>query len=581
MAPSPFRLVKGALRGVLLVATLAATPVAARGAPRACDLPVSVVPSPLSPNVKTAHVSFPSSAADAQVGATSGTTSAPVKAGPGQLSAEYVLAADVPPFAVVAVVGPTVCGYAVVPSSAAASIGPVASAPMLVMVEPPAATAERDATVLVYVFAIDENGVLRRDRAPDFRPTTGTVSAVEAMGPGVWRARWKLPPGPAMAAGVTASFGAESAGMASLTRNPGPPAAIVIAPDEAAGGGGAGPSGILVSVRDAAGNYTDGTVELESDVGEVSEPQRVERGVYRANVTAPPGTRADAVVVIARAGRAVATTTLAVAPSAAAFVKVATPAPVRADGENRTSLDVVVTDAYGSPVDEAPEGHAARGDFGKPFNLAPGQWVLPYRPPRVTEDGTEEVEVRVGGASAKVSVELLAPRMVLALGAKGGMAYGGEKVGVSAGVDAALWWLVGGSHLGLVLDVGWWMRSSNASASVPGQATLAVDDVQNFLPILLSFGWRTPLGAGWMLWLTAGGGGAWVADRSTVTGQPTVDVSGFAPAASASAGVGPAVGPGNLFLEARVTWVGDPNLPTMSGSSVNLLGLVGYRFDVR
>jgi hypothetical protein len=83
-----------------------------------------------------------------------------------------------------------------------------------------------------------------------------------------------------------------------------------------------------------------------------------------------------------------------------------------------------------------------------------------------------------------------------------------------------------------------------------------------------------------MLGATAGGGGGALSSSAELGGQAAVTESGFAPAASGSLSVGPRVGPGFLFLEARGTWVGDPKLSTWSGSSFTFLGLLGYRFDV-
>jgi hypothetical protein len=138
----------------------------------------------------------------------------------------------------------------------------------------------------------------------------------------------------------------------------------------------------------------------------------------------------------------------------------------------------------------------------------------------------------------------------------------------------------GHTQLGLVLDVDWWMRSV-ASTTTVGGAPADYKSTQNYVPILLSLAWRTSLGSGWMLWLTGGGGLAWVANNAQVAGQPAVSESGVTGAASGSISAGPRVGPGTLFLEARVTWVADPNLSTLGGSSTNFLGLLGYRFDVR
>ncbi len=161
------------------------------------------------------------------------------------------------------------------------------------MVEPPVARADLDADSLVYVFAVDRQGVPRRGNAPAFRPSVGSVAGVESLAPGVWRGRWRIPAGEAGAAAVKAAFGTDAPGLASLARTPGLPAAIEITQDPAEGAGGRGTTtAVLVRIRDSVGNLTDGPLELESDTGKVETPARLERGVYRAQLVVPPGTQA-------------------------------------------------------------------------------------------------------------------------------------------------------------------------------------------------------------------------------------------------------------------------------------------------
>jgi len=189
------------------------------------------------------------------------------------------------------------------------------------------------------------------------------------------------------------------------------------------------------------------------------------------------------------------------------------------------------------------------------------------------------VVVRAGAASTTVDLKLVARRLFVAVGAKAGVSIGGGRVGPGAGVETGAWTLFGRTQLGLVLDVTWWMRSKTSTATVGGAAS-TYKATQNYLPFLLSVAWRTPFADRWMLWATLGGGGGVVSNSAQVGGQPTVSESGFAAAVSGSLSAGPRLGPGFLFLETRVTWIGDPKLSTLSGSSTTFLGLVGYRFDV-
>ena len=412
------------------------------------------------------------------------------------------------------------------------------------------------------------------------RPAIGSVTGIEMIAPGVWRGRWRVPAGEATATLVEADFGLEPGVTASLARTPGEPVTIGIAyerPGEAVGGGALG--AVVASIRDSAGNLTEASLALESDEAVIGAPVRIDRGLYRAPVEPRPGTRGNVAVVTARAGVAVGTTSFALAPPAAAVVRVVPPGSIQSDRTSSAQIEVVVTDAAGDPVAEVPVGSGGSGEFGEAFPLEPGHWTLPYRPPRVIVDTTERVVVTAGVASTAVDLRIVARDSRFSLGLKAGAALAGGRVGPAAGGEFGVWALVGAAQLGLVLGVDWWMLSESSTVTVGGVAS-SYEATQNYVPVLLSVAWRLPIGDRWLFWATGGGGGAWVQNQTQVGAQAQVLETGFAPAASASVSAGPHLGPGSLFLEVRGTWVGDSKLSTLSGSSFSILGLLGFRFDV-
>ena len=433
--------------------------------------------------------------------------------------------------------GANVCGFSVVGIATPVGTPPSPAPVTMAMVEPAVASADRDVDVLVYVFAVDERGAPRRGNAPTLRPSVGTMGRVETMAPGTWRGRWRVPAGEARAAAVEAAFELEPPSSAALARKPGEPQAIEMTQDTVGGAGAGSPVAIVARIFDSAGNLTDGTLVLESDVALFGAPVPLERGVFRVPVVVPPGNRDTAIVVTAR------------------------------------------VDAVGKPVDDVPVGSGGRGEFREALLISPGQWALPYRPPRVSEDTVEKVTIQAGAASTTVDLELRAGRLSGSLGLKGGMAVTGGSLGFAAGAEGGLWTFFGRTQLGLVLDVDWWMISRTSTATVGGTSS-SYQAKQNYVPFLLSVAWRTPFADSWMLGATLGGGGALVSNNAQLAGQPAVSESGFAPAASGSLWVGPRLGRGTLFLETRATWIGDPKLSTLSGSSFTFLGLLGYRFDV-
>lgn len=269
-------------------------------------------------------------------------------------------------------------------------------------------------------------------------------------------------------------------------------------------------------------------------------------------------------------------------PRTPASIRVTTPGPILADGSNRGGLElleVFVLDAAGEPVDEPPVGSAGRGEFREAILVAPGHWALPYQPPLLLSDATETAVVRAGGASSRVELRLVVRRPTFPIGVKVGVAVAGGRTGPAVGVEAGIWTFLGDVQVGLVLEGGWWMLSSSSTESIGGVDT-AYRGTRNFFPLLLSVGLRVPLAERWFVWLAAGGGGALLSSQVELAGASTANETGFAPAASGSISAGPRLGSGFLFVEARATWIGDAGLSTVSGSAVQFLGFLGYRFDV-
>ncbi len=571
---------------VLAVVPLAGAPGVARAAPNGCDLPLTVTPTTIPAGSREARVRIPArlpaSLSGIQVRSSSGTVSPPVAVRANVVTADYTVDPASPQLVIVAAVSQRACGFSVVRVAAASDAAVPAHPATVAVVEPAAAPAEREAEVMVYVFAVDARGAARRGSAPTFRPAAGVITRVDPLGPGVWRGRWSVPSGDARASAVEVAFGSESPVSGSLARTAGTPASIEITPDPDRPTVVTGtPTSVTVRLRDSVGNPTDAALQVESDVGTIDEPVRLEPGVYRVPITAPPGTLQSSMTLTVIAGRAVASATLPVTPATAAKITIEPHAPISADEHAPGELVVLaveVVDAFGNPASDVPVGSAERGEFREAMAVRPGRWALPYLPPRLSEDTVDPVVIRAGATSTTLNLELLAKRLFFSLGLKAAVAVGGS-VGPAVGVEGGVWRRFGRTQLGLVLDVSWWTLSQSNSTTIGGAAA-TYDATQNHLPFLLSLAWRLPFAGHWMLWASTGAGGSLVSNSARLEGQPSVNESGLAPAATLSISAGPRLGPGALFLELRVTWIGDPGLSTLSGSSTTFLGLLGYRFDV-
>lgn len=572
-APAP------AVPRIAIVLAVAGISGATEAAPAPCDLTLAATPSTFPAGGQRVRVRIPASSPAMQLRASSGTSGAPVSAGVGSMRAEFVADADSPPLVILAAVGGSYCGFSIL----RVGLAPDAVAPSpvtLVVIDPATVAGDADTEVRVYVFAVDVHGVPRRGKAPAFVPAAGAISGIEPLGLGVWRARWKVPAGNADETRIEVAFGSEAPVTASLIRKGGRPAALEIEEDQASKTNGI-PGAVIVRIRDSAGNLTDGAVEVSSNAATVEAPVHLERGVYRASLVVPGEMGGKSFDVVATIGGIFATATLVVPSAPAAKVTIEPHEPILADGSSPgrlVVLPVTVSDAHGNPVNDVPVGSAELGEFLEALVVGPGSWSLPYRPPRVLEDTVDHITVRAGTVSTHADLQLLGGGFSGSIGLKAGMVVSGS-VGPTVGVEGSAWASFGHTQLGLTLDLGWWTRSQS-STTTAGGVTSSYYARQNYLPILLSLAWRKLFASHWLLWASGGGGIALVWNRSQVSGQASVSEGGLAPAAAISVSAGPRLGPGWLFLDLGVTWIGNAKLSTLSGSSVNFLLLLGYRFDV-
>src|SRR5262249_60653513 len=102
---------------------------------------------------------------------------------------------------------------------------------------------------------------------------------------------------------------------------------------------------------------------------------------------------------------------------------------------------------------EAPVVAAVRGKFLAPLFVAPGSWMLPYRPPKVLVDSVDHLVVRAGNVSTRVDQQLLASQFSASVGVKGGMAVS-QRLGPAVGFEASAWWFLGHTQLGGAVDLG-------------------------------------------------------------------------------------------------------------------------------
>ena len=167
-----------------------------------------------------------------------------------------------------------------------------------------AATADVEQVVPFRVFAVTAAGAPRSGAPVVARVLQGDVGEIVEVGPGEYAGTWRLPPG--LAAQATLSAGlADEPGRTSaavLARPAGRPARIAV---EAARrrivAGDVEPLALRVSVADAAGNAVDAAPSLHATRGLVSAPVAAGPGAWEATLAISRARGARETLVVARA----------------------------------------------------------------------------------------------------------------------------------------------------------------------------------------------------------------------------------------------------------------------------------------
>src|SRR5262249_33254557 len=169
-----------------MVLVLGALPATAASAPLRCDGTLTPSQTTVPQGVTRVSVRIPGIHSDLRLYASSGTTGLPAGADIDSMVADVTIDPRPPPVVLVAAVGAGFCGFTVIRVAQGQPGGTTAGRVTLVALEPPGVPGDRAGSALVYAFAVDERSAPRTGPAPTFRPDTGTVEEVQALGPGAW-----------------------------------------------------------------------------------------------------------------------------------------------------------------------------------------------------------------------------------------------------------------------------------------------------------------------------------------------------------------------------------------------------------
>jgi hypothetical protein len=456
------------------------------------------------------------------------------------------------------------------------------------------APADEAVEIPILLFAVAPDGTPRPGAPIAIAVTHGEVGAPEALAPGAFRARWRLPPGRAVDAVATVRLADEPGPAATLAipRPAGPPARLAIEAARAeAAADDAAPVALRIALADAAGNPVDGTVVLSTTFGELAPAVPVAPGAWTATLRLPSRREGHAeAAVTARSGALEARAAIALRPGAAAAVEVAARGePIVADGRREARLAVRLLDRYGNGVSgivPALSGTPAGALAAEPDGA--GGWTVRYRPKRARAAGTAVVRVGAAGLQREITIALVEPERRLDLATRLGVAFASGGRAVPIGVEATWWTGALGGRLGVGLDVGTFALSRSDLVG-SGAEAIDVSGSARFVPLLAMAAWRgtTPAGpprwlsaaAGLPWWVSAGAGLAHVSSRVRAEGQPALDAAGVTAALGAAAALGKRFGHGLPFIEARLGWHGDPGFDALGGALTTFTLSIGYRHE--
>ena len=439
------------------------------------------------------------------------------------------------------------------------------------------ALADRAEELTVWAYAVTTTGEPRGGAPLLLEVDRGTLTEQSETAPGVVQARWRIEPGAAGEARLTAKLSDEPrfAALAPLELVPGPTARLELVLDRERHRAGDGPVAITATAFDEAANRTRDAIELAAQPGrlivEAAEPGRVQ-----ARVELPASFEgASTLELSAGAGEATATGSLALVPAPVSTIEL-TPAraTVVADGRSSLALTSRALDQFGNLVPDLELEVSAQLGAVALEDPAGAKGKLVYRAPTLHTEGADLVEVRAGAVRAASRISLEPAHRRLTLAPKLGIAREGPRVAPHFGAEAGYHFDRLGHQFAALLDLGYF-----GVRRVEEVSGLTLRGEQSFTALTVSLAWRRPFGERWLFWAGVGVGAGFVSSTLRADEQPQTGETGAAFAGQLSAGIGRRMWRGGPFLEARLLEQSGADLSNLSGRLSALLFDLGYRFE--
>jgi hypothetical protein len=445
--------------------------------------------------------------------------------------------------------------------------------------------ADLEETVGVRIYTVTPEGRPRRGVAFSLTASRGRVEAPVDVGPGVFLARWSVPPGQAGPLELTGKVRGEGNKpfQVQVEAVPGPAQHFelrvdreeLVADEEAR-------VAVEVTARDGVGNPARAALRLESSFGKGGALEERQVGVYAGVIEVAPafgGRDRLELRLFADGGKTPALTrTVALRPAAPARIRVEPLQPrLMGDGRAEAAWGISVEDRFGNRVPgPAPVISRASEGPGVLLTREPGVYEVRYVPPLARVDREEAIEARVGEVHGRGGLRLLHRDSLLNVAVRTGVVTNfADVVAPSFGLQVELWPKVPLRGMGLLIDAGYLRFTREGGAAVPG--FLGRNEMVGGTAALA-------LRARWGRWVDT-----WAAAGPSVTRvrsqvrwgeRPALEEGTWVLGAQALVGVGVPVGPGSPFLEARVCWFDDPSLHVLRGALRGGGFNVGYRLEL-
>jgi hypothetical protein len=428
--------------------------------------------------------------------------------------------------------------------------------------------------VRLTLYATTPGGAPLRDASFRLQPSRGSLSPIEALEPGHYRATWTLSPSKAGTATLTAALAdrPKLTAQFSLDLHPGPAATVAFesAPREIVAG--QPEVSLTATAQDAAGNLTPEPPRFESSFGKL-EAQPSSPGRWKLRLQVPPQFEGRKKVRVSSLGASVE---IPLAPAAANRAHFAPLSPIHADGRSEVRVEVRVDDSFGNPAPSAPP--ALNADQGALSKVSPieGGYTATWQPPFLREPSRASLSAALGPLRANTVIELIPQEHLLSLSPKAG--WSGNFADLHSPLfafEAALRSDRWGPMLQLSGEVSWFFSTLSQNESV------AVRSRTDYVGAALSLGWVFNLSERTRGFVHAGPMLSRVSSALAIGTQPKTYGSSLVLGAELSLGLERRMFGAIPFVEARWMLSGDPKLTgVVSGSARVWMADVGVRFGL-